>query len=135
VSPLWKKNSRPAADLAERLDQLGLFGALDRDAAVRAKEAFGRKGIDAMWTIELGRDMFAGDSEDLAEGGVGEFLRELRPFLSARGVTLGEIEDRSATTGTTRSESATRCTRFTMRPPVNGMKRTEDVPACGPSGS
>jgi hypothetical protein len=94
VSPLWKKSSRPAADLAERLDQFGLFDVLDPDAAVRAKEAFGRKGIDALWTVELGRDMFASDSEDLAEGGVGEFLRELRPLLSARGVTLGEIEDR-----------------------------------------
>jgi hypothetical protein len=43
--------------------------------------------------------MFAGDSEDLAEGGVGEFLRELRPFLAARGVTLGEIEDRFSDDG------------------------------------
>lgn len=99
MSPLWKKSSRPGADLAERLDQLGLFDALDPDAAVAAKDAFARKGIDALWTVELQRDVFAGDSEDLAEGGVGDFLRELRPFLSARGVTLGEIEDRFSDDG------------------------------------
>src|SRR5436190_14742933 len=94
LSPLRKKNSRVGADLAERLDQLGLFGVLDADAAARAKDEVARKGIDALWTVELGRSVLAGDAEDLAEGGVGQFLEELRPYLAQRDVTLGEIEDR-----------------------------------------
>jgi hypothetical protein len=93
LSPLWKRSSRASAELAERLDELGLFDLMDAGPAARAKEALARKGIEALWKLELGRDAFAGDSEDLAEGGVGAFLEELRPYLVQRGVTLGEIED------------------------------------------
>jgi hypothetical protein len=94
LAPLWKRNSRAGEGLAERLDQLGLFDLLDADAAARAKDEIARKGIDALWTVDLGRSVVAGDAEDLAEGGVGEFLEELRPHLDQRNVTLGEVEDR-----------------------------------------
>ena len=82
-----------------RLDELGLFDRMQPDEAARAKRAVAQRGIEALWKLELGRDLFAGDSEDLAEGGVGGFLEELRPYLVERGVELGEIEDRLSDDG------------------------------------
>jgi hypothetical protein len=99
LSPFWKRNSQAGEGLAARLDDLGLFDRMQPDEAAGAKEAVGRKGIDALWRLELRRDVFAGDSEDLAEGGVGAFLEELRPYLVERGVALGEIEDRFSDDG------------------------------------
>jgi hypothetical protein len=94
LSPLWKRRSRAGEELAERLDQLGLFDYVDADMTPRARDAFARKGIQALWTADVGRSVISGDAEDLAEGGVGAFLEALRPHLAQRGVTLGEIEDR-----------------------------------------
>jgi hypothetical protein len=93
VSPLWKRSSRAGEDLAQRFDQLGLFDLLEAEAAARAKDEIARKGIDGLFTVDVGRSVFAGDAEDLAEGGVGEFLETLRPHLAQRGVTFGETED------------------------------------------
>jgi hypothetical protein len=91
---------RWAQDLADELERLGLFDRMDAIAAERAKQAFARKGIDALWRIELGRAVVAGDAEDLAEGGIGEFLEELRRYLSERGVALGDVEDLVSDDGT-----------------------------------
>jgi hypothetical protein len=92
--PLWKKRREPEAqELADRLDQLGLFEHLDAAEAQRAKEAFARDGLDALWRLDLRRSAMVGDAEDLAEGGIGEFLEELRPHLVERGVDFGEVED------------------------------------------
>ena len=93
--PLWRRKASPAGadELANRLETLGLFEQLDADAARRVKEAVAREGIDALFRTELKRTAFAGDAEDLAEGGIGGFLEELRPLLEVRGVELGEVED------------------------------------------
>ena len=91
---LWKRRPPAGAqDLAERFHRLGLFDRMDPAEAERANEAVARQGIDALWRIDLRRSIFAGDAEDLAEGGVGVFLEELRPYLSERGVGLGNVED------------------------------------------
>jgi hypothetical protein len=96
---IWKRKSPVGEELAAVLDELGLFDRMDADAAAEAKEAVAWKGIDALWKLELGRDTFAGDSEDLAEGGAGAFLEELRPYLLQRGIAFGEIEDRFGNDG------------------------------------
>jgi hypothetical protein len=101
MSPFWKMSAPVGAqNLAEELGQLGLFDRMDAVAADRAKQAFARRGIDALWSIELGREVFAGDAEDLAEGGIGEFLEVLRPYLSERGVAFGDVEDLFSDDGT-----------------------------------
>jgi hypothetical protein len=41
------------------------------------------------------------DAEDLAEGGVGQFLREIAPFLATQKVTLPAIEDATSEDGYT----------------------------------
>ncbi len=102
MAPLWRRRREPppgAAELSERLDSLGLFAYLEPADAEAAKAAFARKGIDALWTQELGRSEFAGDAEDLAEGGVGDFLESLRPLLERRGVRIGAVEDRVSDDG------------------------------------
>jgi len=94
VSPLWKRKPPPAAPvLAQRFDELGLFEHLDSGDRQRAKDAVASKGIDAVWRVELARDVMSNDPEDLAEGGVGEFLQDLREHLARRGVTIAQIED------------------------------------------
>jgi hypothetical protein len=94
VSPFWKRQSPPGAqELAQRLSELGLFEYLDSAEARRAEAAVASEGIEAVWRVELGRDVMAGDAEDLAEGGVGEFLEELSAHLSRRGVPLPDVED------------------------------------------
>jgi hypothetical protein len=42
--------------------------------------------------FDLGRQFFA-DAEDLAEGGVAEFLNEIAPFLRRQGVQFSEVCD------------------------------------------
>jgi hypothetical protein len=37
--------------------------------------------------------MFHADAEELAEGGIGEFLREIERFLAHQGVELEQLED------------------------------------------
>src|SRR5439155_14641712 len=46
------------------------------------------------WASALSPVPALNDSEDLAEGGVGALLEELRPTLTARGVDYGLVEDR-----------------------------------------
>ena len=90
----WSK--RPTAsgqELADRFETLGLFEHLDPDEAQRAKAAFARDGLDALYRTELRRSAFGGDAEDLAEGGIGEFLEALRPHLAERGVELPQVDD------------------------------------------
>jgi hypothetical protein len=94
VSPFWKRQSpRGAQEITQRLSELGLFEYLDSAEARRAEAAVASEGIEAVWRVELGRDVMAGDAEDLAEGGVGEFLKELSAHLARRGVSLPDVED------------------------------------------
>ena len=71
----------------DRLDQLGFFKYIDSAQREDAK----RQGAAAIYG-ETGR-LFHADAESLAEGGVGDFLREMEPFLRKQGVTISQIED------------------------------------------
>jgi hypothetical protein len=57
VSRLWRRKSPPAgaSESAERFDELRLFEHLDVVAAARAKDAFARKGIEALWEVDVAR--------------------------------------------------------------------------------
>ncbi len=74
-----------------RLEELGYFRGLAADKAQALKQAFEQKGWLALFSES--HRLFMADAEDLAEGGVGQFLQEVSPFLTAHGVTLPEIED------------------------------------------
>ncbi len=75
----------------DRLDRLGFFeyvSGTERDAAKRDLQNIGWAAVYG----ETGR-LFPADAEALAEGGIGEFLREIQPFLASQGVTIKQIED------------------------------------------
>jgi hypothetical protein len=56
-----------------------------RPAASVAKD-----GIDAIWRVETCRFVLGADAEDLAEGGIVDWLDELRPALGRMGVQIDE---------------------------------------------
>ena len=92
--PIFRRR-RPSAEglqLADELEARGFFGYLDPDEAASAKAAVAKDGIDAIWHVETGRHFWGGDAEDLAEGGVAEWVDELRPMLERQGVRLEDVE-------------------------------------------
>jgi hypothetical protein len=74
-----------------KLEELGYFKGLAPDKAQVLKREFEQKGWLAIFSDS--HRFFMADAEDLAEGGVGQFLREVSPFLASQGVTLPAIED------------------------------------------
>jgi hypothetical protein len=74
--------------LADELDARGLFRYLDPEDAVRAKATLAKDGIEAIWRVETGPFVLAADPEDLAEGGIADWLEELRPALDRMGVRI-----------------------------------------------
>lgn len=75
----------------DRLDQLGFFKYATSAQREDAKRQFKDIGSAAIYE-ETGR-LFRADAESLAEDGVGDFLREIEPFLRKQGVTISQIED------------------------------------------
>jgi hypothetical protein len=76
--------------LFDRLDRVGFFDFCKRKAGAR------RKFLDQGWKLLIDdsiRRVFMADAEDLAEGGVGDFLREAKPFLDAVGVKPRKVRD------------------------------------------
>jgi hypothetical protein len=80
------------AAFVDRLDELGYFRHLKPDQADARRTALLREGWPALFSGPPHR-LNPADAEDLAEGGVGEFLRMVRPFLSAEKVRLPEVRD------------------------------------------
>ncbi|HYZ75981.1 MAG TPA: hypothetical protein VE596_01285 [Gaiellaceae bacterium] len=91
MSPLFRR--RPSAEevrLANELDARGFFRYLDPEDAEKAKTAVAKDGIEAIWRVETARFVLAADPEDLAEGGIADWLEELRPALDRMGVRISE---------------------------------------------
>jgi hypothetical protein len=90
VAPLFRRRKPSAEDvqLANDLEARGFFRYLHPEDAARAKAAVAKDGIGAIWRVETGRFVLAGDAEDLAEGGVVAWLDELRPALGRMGVRI-----------------------------------------------
>jgi len=76
--------------LFDRLDSAGFFDFCKRKVAARRK--FLERGWMALNDDSIQR-CFMADSEDLAEGGVGNFLREAKPFFDAIGLKPGKVRD------------------------------------------
>src|SRR5919201_3089299 len=92
VAPLFRRRA-PSAEgvrLANELEARGFFRYLEPDEAARAKAAVARDGIEAIWRVETGRFVLGADAEDLAEGGIVEWIDELRPALGRMGVQIDE---------------------------------------------
>jgi hypothetical protein len=81
------------------LEELGYFNGLAPGKAQTMKQGLEQRGWLALFSDS--HRLFMADAEDLAEGGVGQFLREVSPFLSAQKVTLPVIEDVSSQDGYT----------------------------------
>lgn len=82
---------RRRTEFADRLESLGFFRYAPPTAMASLKHDFRESGWTAVFG-ETGR-LFNADAEDLAEGGVGEFLREIEPFLIGQGISLNQVED------------------------------------------
>ena len=83
--------NQSSASLVSALDGLGCFDGLTPERSRALETELERDG----WLVtfaDTGR-LHAADAEDLAEGGVGELIRTVQPFLSEQGVELHEIQD------------------------------------------
>jgi len=101
VSSLFRRKTASAegAALAETLEARGFFRYLDPAEAAAAKAAVAKGGIDSIWEVETGRHFLGADPEDLAEGGVADWVDELRPALAKLGAPIdGDVEDDFAET-------------------------------------
>jgi hypothetical protein len=76
---------------AKKLEALGFLDFCPPGARAQFRSELVSQGWDAIFG-ESGR-MFVADAEELAEGGVSEFVNELRPFLSAQGVKVPSLQD------------------------------------------
>jgi hypothetical protein len=90
VTPLFRRRKPSVADmqLANDLEARGFFRYLDPKDAEKAKAAIEKDGISAIWRVETGRFVLGADAEDLAEGGIVDWLEELRPALERMDVRL-----------------------------------------------
>jgi hypothetical protein len=79
-------------EFVNALDRAGYFAGLPADQAAKLKSHLVEEGWAGIFHDDSFR-FFHADAEDLAEGGVGEFIRKLESFLTRQGVTALEIED------------------------------------------
>lgn len=86
------KNTQLNDRFVSQLDAGGYFKDLSPTAAEALKGLFQKKGWAAIFSADSPRLQNA-DAEDLAEGGVGKFIRRITPYLAAHGVHLPEIHD------------------------------------------
>ncbi|MGP8197868.1 MAG: hypothetical protein ACLQU4_00010 [Limisphaerales bacterium] len=77
--------------LVNDLEERGYFKGLAIVKAQELKKEFETRGWSAIFSES--HRFFHADAEDLAEGGIGSFIREVEPFLVAEGVRLPEIQD------------------------------------------
>jgi len=75
----------------DRLEELGFFKYIAAQNAESVKQDLRTKGWSCIYS-ETGR-LFHSDAEELAEGRIGDFLREIEPFLNRQGITLSVVED------------------------------------------
>lgn len=78
-------------DFVVQLERSGFFDYLDTTTVTKTKNQIAQKGWVGIFG-ETGR-LFPADAEELAEGGVGSFLREIQPFLHKQGVRLSQVKD------------------------------------------
>jgi hypothetical protein len=79
------------SEFADRLEVLDFFRYAPAEAVAALKQEFQESRWAAVFG-ETGR-LFHADAEDLTEGGVGDFLRQIEPFLKAQGISLNHVED------------------------------------------
>ena len=82
----------PHEELYQRLDRADFFEFCRRKATARS--AFLKNGWQAAILEDVGRSFIA-DAEDLAEGGVGSLLRDMKPFFKSIGLETGRTRDDS----------------------------------------
>jgi len=93
-----RKAIKVNAAFVEQLEALGYFRHLQPEQTELRKQAFLREG----WNALLGgppHRLNPADAEDLAAGGIGDFLRLVKPFLAREGVKFPEIKDEVGSAG------------------------------------
>ena len=82
--------------LLNKLESLGFYKYTEPRLVKKAKAESLESGY--LYVEGTNRDFMA-DSEDLAEGGVKEFLESIRPFLERQGVSIEEVEEDFSVSG------------------------------------
>lgn len=75
----------------DSLDSLGYFRGLTSAEDRALREEILKRGWPGIFNNF--HRLYAADAEDLAEGGIGRFIAEVTPFLTAEGVHVPEIEE------------------------------------------
>jgi hypothetical protein len=86
-----KQHTTMDLTFVKRLEELGFFKYVGENACDAAQVEFQDIGWAAIYG-ETGQ-MFPADAESLAEGGIGEFIRDIEPFLTSQGITVNEVTD------------------------------------------
>ena len=89
VTPTPPAKEYPA--LLAQLEELGFFRYSSPETIEEERRTVLRQGWDGVFG-ENGR-LFHADAEDLAEGGFGGLVEEIRPFLERQGVTVPALEE------------------------------------------
>lgn len=80
-----------------QLDANGYFKSLASEKSQALKKDFYEQGWMAIFSDS--HRFHHADAEDLAEGGICAFIREVEPFLTAQGVRLPELRDETSEKG------------------------------------
>ena len=75
----------------EELKRLGFFKGLDTPEAEDLEQELAQRGWGGIFSNSY--RLYNADAEELAEGGIGELIANVQPFLTGEGVRLPEIED------------------------------------------
>jgi|RhiMethySRZTD1v2_1073278.scaffolds.fasta_scaffold07808_2 hypothetical protein len=84
-------------EFANRLHNLGYFKGLDPQETIVVRDEILTRGWSGIFSNSY--RVYSADAEELAEGGIGEFIARVAPFLIAEGVTIPEIEEDSSADG------------------------------------
>lgn len=84
--------------LLEQLDSLGFFRFVQPSQVDAVKRRLVKNPYLFVWTQQVKRD-YPADGKWLLKGGVGKFLRELKPAFKATGVDLHPIEEQCGKEG------------------------------------
>ncbi|MFC5401883.1 hypothetical protein [Cohnella soli] len=85
------RSNTEIVSLINRLDQLGYYKYVERTRKREIKKDAMSAGCLFGWE-QSGRE-FMSDAESLAEGGVGEFIKAIDPFLRTQNVQITKVND------------------------------------------
>ena len=88
--PRWNPDKAAYHTLLTQLEQLGFYKYIEPEMAARLKVKVAERRY--LYFHGVGR-LYYVNSEDLAQGGVLDFIRTIQPFLEREGVIISSMDD------------------------------------------